>query len=158
MLTFLFRAVSPSVAMTLCMAYYRCNAELFTDEEEQHRKEAESHLRATEERWRAGLNAEESEHYHDLSIQEDLAVTFRICRDLAQHNDNQGQFPLSYNDLALRLDTTTPKASRYLRLMQGCGMLQIVSKGQRYRKGEKPLATVWRWLLPSHNPPPPPSA
>jgi hypothetical protein len=156
MLTFLYRTVSPSTARELSLAFYRSNAEVFLDSEEQHARETDAHLALTAAAWREGLTSEEAGIYRELEEQQSLAVTFRICRDLAFHDENRGRFFLSCNELAARLGETPPMAQLYLSSLEGFGILRTVEKGTRYRKGVKAKATVWEWLLAP--PPPPPDA
>ena len=147
MVTFLAQAVSRQRVIELTKAFYEVNQDVFADSMDQHMAEAESHLIATLEQWESELTTADKAHLNSIPPLQREA--YRICRDLAQHENDQcsrGSFYLSCDDLARRLDTDIKKAHRILAQFASIGILSIILKGTRYSKGSRGKATTYKWL------------
>ena len=147
MVTFLTQAVSRQRVIELTKAFYEVNQDVFADSMDQHMAEAESHLIATLEQWESELTTADKAHLNSIPPLQREA--YRICRDLAQHENDQcsrGSFYLSCDDLARRLDTDIKKAHRILAQFASIGILSIILKGTRYSKGSRGKATTYKWL------------
>jgi hypothetical protein len=147
MVTFLAQAVSRQRVIELTKAFYEVNQDVFADSLDQHMAEAEAHLKATLDRWEETLTL--ADRTHLKSIPPLQREAYRICRDLAQHENNQcslGSFYLSCDDLARRLDIDIKKAHRILAQFESIGILSIILKGTRYSKGSRGKATTYKWL------------
>jgi hypothetical protein len=146
MVAFLFRAVGKTQAIALSRAFHQTNQDIFHDPLEQHLREAEAHYAACERDWRSSLS--ESEKRAVESLPDSHAEAFRVCRDLAAHQDQSstvGDFFLSYNDLADRLGLHPPQAQRILLVFESGGWIEITEKGTRHTKGQPGRATRYRW-------------
>ena len=86
-----------------------------------------------------------------LELPSDLRSAFRIFRDLAQREDTnaaRGQFFMSCAELAQRLGLTgCVPADRILKKFQGWGLIEVVTKGERWMSGTKARATLYAWKL-----------
>lgn len=148
MLPFLFNAVSRAQAGRLALLYYQLHADIFHDEEQQHRQEVEAHLTAVESRWAAELTEDERAALAEMDPE--MREGWRLCRDLAMRDGANGQFFMSCNDLASRVRITPPKAFAILHGLCGLGVLALEEPGTRYTKGMTGprRASVWRYLRP----------
>ena len=147
MMTFLSRAVSRKRALELAEVFYAVNQDVFHDTKEQHMKEAESHLKATLLQWEGELTAEEKATLEGLPRLQREA--YRICRDLAHHENAQcpgGEFFLSCADLARRLGTDMKHAHRIFAQLEGMKIITISKKGTRHCKQSRGKATTYKWL------------
>ncbi|BDS08006.1 hypothetical protein NT6N_30460 [Oceaniferula spumae] len=146
MMTFLNCAVSRQRAHDLAKAFYDVNQDVFADSLEQHMREAESHLDATHRRWTQELPNNEQTALAGLpSLQREA---YRICRDLAHHENSQcprGEFFLSCADLARRLGTDMKNAHRILAQLEGMKIITIHRRGTRHSKQSPGKATVYKW-------------
>lgn len=153
MVTFLFRAVGKSQLIALSRAFHQVNQEIFHDTLEQHMCEAEAHYAACERNWMSNLLEAEKcavEQLPDLYTE-----AFRICRDLARHDQSSldGNFFLSCNDLADRLGLHPPKSQRILSLFESMGLIQVTEKGTRHSTERRGRATRYRWNFPANQNP-----
>jgi hypothetical protein len=145
MIPFLIRAVGRRQLSKLYMAFYDLNQSIFTDSQEQHQTEAESHAEACMESWLEGLSQDEREIYE--SLPEDYQESFRICRDLGEKSKN-GIFHLSCRELAERISKHDPHAHKIFRTFQEMGIICMIEKGSRGGTDPKRNATVWKWVKP----------
>ena len=147
MVTFLAQAVSRQRVIELTKAFYEVNQDVFADSLDQHVAEAEAHLKATLDRWEEGLTLADRTHLKSIPALQ--CEAYRICRDLAQHDNDKcsrGSFFLSCDDLARRLDTDIKKAHRIFAQFESLGILSITLKGTRHSKGSRGKATTYKWL------------
>lgn len=150
MVTFLYRAVSRSVAMRLVENFYDASAPIWEDPKEQHLREAAAHLEAVEKTYLGELSPLESRFYQNLSTREQ--DVFRICRDLARRKTPEfepGQFFLSYGNAATRVGGHSEEVYRILEKFVQCHILRMVRKGEKRCVGKKGRATIWEWILES---------
>ena len=126
------------------MTFYKLNADIFTDPEEQHRKEVEAQLAAVEASWLESLTPDDRALIEVM--EPEMREAFRICRDLA--SQNEGRFFLSCNNLGDRLGITPPKAFRILERLQGLEIIVLEKKGKRREPGVlgKGRASEWQYL------------
>lgn len=147
MVTFLAQAVSRQRVIELTKAFYEVNQDVFADSLDQHMAEAEAHLRATLDRWEETLTLADKTHLKSIPALQ--CEAYRICRDLAQHDNDKcsrGSFFLSCDDLARRLDIDIKKAHRIFAQFESLEILSITLKGTRYSKGSRGKATTYKWL------------
>jgi len=84
--------------------------------------------------------------YESLAEPENSA--FRICRDLALRKGD-GQFYMPCDHLALRLASPGEvNGWRLLAAFQQLGIVELMEKGRARAKGQRSLATIYRWALP----------
>lgn len=118
---------------------------------EEHQKSVEGLIAGCLASYPAKLTPSERSIYERLRDGLDRAA-FRICRNLANYDDTKnnnppGIFPLSYGELAARLDCSNSIAEELLkkRFRDGLRLLEIESCGLRREKGQPNIATRWRW-------------
>jgi len=147
MVTFLAQAVSRQRVIEIVKAFYEVNQDVFADSMDQHMAEAESHLKATLDQWEGELTTADKTHLKSIPPLQREA--YRICRDLAQHENDKcsrGSFFLSCADLARRLGINIKKAHRILAQFEGMKIFSISLKGTRYSKESRGKATTYKWL------------
>lgn len=148
---FLFHAMCEPAVMALVMRYYDLNHHHFKDSRETHRAEASEHLRNVADRFHRSLTPRERRIYDGFQTEKRRAA-LRICRHLSKHKSNrhecdEGEFFLSFADLGARL-LIDPKGARKLMLaLVKQNVVEIVRKGERWKKGHRARATWWRYLL-----------
>lgn len=144
---FLFYAVSIDVARILLTQFYDCNP-VFATGRDEHIREVESMLSDLDESYIDMLS--ETERAFFSLLQERERTVFRICRDLAIRNDPEPAplFPLSDNELALRLNEHPMIGYRILKRFETLKIISVERKHRKGSKGVQALATVWRWRLP----------
>jgi AraC-like DNA-binding protein len=147
MVTFLYRATGVSQLRQLAAAFYDLNQEIFTDSREQHMEELEAHMRACQSTWLGELSQEEISFISDLP--EEYVDAFRICRDLAHHENEASPPPdffLSCNDLGDRLGCSPSTAQRILNAFESASQIKMILKGIRREAGVAGVASSYRWL------------
>ena len=157
MVTFLFRAVGKTQAIALARTFHQVNQDIFLDSLEQHLGEMEAHYLSCEREWKSSLS--EAEKCAVDALPDTHTEAFRICHDLAAHQDETspaGHFFLSCNDLADRLGIHPPQAQRILLVFESGDWITITEKGTRHTKGQQGRATRYRWNLAAASPPPSP--
>jgi hypothetical protein len=122
---------------------------LFKDTLEQHHYEAQRMLESVAVSYRGSRPEIERKIYDALPELEQDA--FRIVRDLAswlQPNRERLQFFMSSKQLGDRLEIDRQRAYRILRRFE-CDyeIIKCIAKGKPWTPGEKPQASVFRWLL-----------
>jgi len=122
---------------------------LFKDPPDQHRYEAEKMLESVAASYRDSLKEIERKIYKALCEVEQDA--FRVLRDLAlwpEAKREPFQFFMSCKQLGDRLQIDRRTAHRILwRFEEDYRLLKCVVKGKLWVPGEKPQASVYRWLL-----------
>jgi hypothetical protein len=146
---FVFRVVCTPLAMQLLEFFYEMHRPLFKDSPEQHRYEAQKMLELVAVSYRDNLSEIEHKIYNALpAIEQD---GFRILRDLALRLDpklGRFKFFMSCKQLGDRLQIDRQIAYRILRRFeQDYRLIKSVKKGKLWVPGEKPRASVFRWLL-----------
>lgn len=145
MVTFLFRAVSEQITISLVNYFYDINQDIFIDTRSQHEKEALSHIRATRETWLDSLSKKERQLYDEASqASKHHETAFRVCRELADKDSN---FYLSYKQLGDRIGIDSTQAGRILKQFIPLGILTMITKGTQHSKKGAGKATSYRWLL-----------
>ena len=123
---------------------------LFKDTPEQHCYEAQKMLESVAATYRHTLNEIDRKIYDALPDVEQDA--FRILRDLAlwpqQPRGEPFQFFMSCKQLGDRLQIDRRVAYRILlRFEDDYRLIKCTAKGKLWVPGEKPQASVYRWLL-----------
>jgi hypothetical protein len=99
------------------------------------------------QRYVAELSPSETNIYGALDREEQAA--FRIMRDLAMAGN--GRFFMGCDQLRHRLGGGN--SWRLLsRFSSGYGIIEKVQAGQKWEKGQRAMATTWRWALPLPEP------
>jgi hypothetical protein len=129
--------------------FYEMHRELFNDSPEQHRYEAKKMLESVAVSYRDSLpEIERTVHDALAAVEQDA---FRIVRDLASWPQPKGkpfQFFMSSKQLGDRLQIDRRTAHRILQRFEGdYRLIKCVVKGKPWVPGEKPRASVFRWLL-----------
>lgn len=150
----LFHRVCRAAVLPLVMRYYDLNKSLFKDSKEQHRCEAEQHLKNVEQTYFKSLTKKELAKLERLRTQKQKDA-MRICRDLAAYksirDDCEGnQFVMAYDDMAERLLMQPRSAYDLMKKLIRQEIVGIVRKGQKRSLGFRGVATVWEYLL-SHS-------
>jgi hypothetical protein len=147
---FVFRVVCAPLALQLLQFFYEMHRDLFKDSWERHCYEAAKMLESVAASYRDGLNEIERRIYDALPTDIDREA-FRILRDLAlwaQPEREPFQFFMSCKQLGDRLQTDRRTAHRILwRFEEDYGLIKCVVKGKLWVPGEKPQASIFRWLL-----------
>jgi hypothetical protein len=146
---FVFRVVCAPLALQLLEFFHEMHSELFKDSPAQHSYEAAKMLDAVAVSYCHSLNQIEREIYQTLpDVQREA---FRILRDLAlwpEPKREPFQFFMSSKQLGDRLKKDRQIAYRILRQFeQDYRLIKCVAKGKLWVPGEKPQASVYRWLL-----------
>jgi hypothetical protein len=150
---FLFRTVGINVGLELVLHYYMINSALFKDSFANHLKEAKAMFQGVSETYMNELSPDERGFY--LMLDNRKRDAFRICRDLALYPKPSGKSPLSFHlgsgHLAIRLGENTKdmEAYRILEEFCGAGVLEQLEKGKAWKKDEEPVASRYKWLLPT---------
>ena len=146
---FVFRVVCAPLALQLLDFFYEMHRPLFEDPPEQHHYEAKKMLESVAASYRNSLPEIEHKIYDALDELEQDA--FRILRDLALWPDpklGRSEFFMSCKQLGDRLQIDRQIAYRILRRFeQDYRLIKCVIKGKLWVPGEKPQASVYRWLL-----------
>jgi hypothetical protein len=148
MVTFLYRAVGAETLLTLVGAYYDLNQEIFLDTKEQHMAEAKAHLDACHGSWVEELPSDQKAI---LELPFHYQEAFRICRDLATHENVQygpQHFFMSHVKLAERIGIEQHVARRILQTFVGQEWISVAIKGTQHAPNSPGKATTYRWLLP----------
>lgn len=143
---FIFRAFGKPVGIELALLHLRAYGGLYSGSESEHRASFDSLWLGCEMIYPAELSATERGIYDTLNEPERAA--FRICRDLALRNAGLTFF-LACDYLALRL--TRPgevNGWRLLRSFEKLGVVALVEKGHARAKGQRSVASSYRWTLP----------
>lgn len=144
---FAFLNFSKRVACELALVHLRAYRALYQGDEAEHRASFESLWKGCEDNYPSGLSAIERRIY-DVLVEPEKSA-FRICRAFAQP-DAKLIFYLGCNHLALRLGPPgTVNAWRTLRVFEKLGIITVVEKGHVRAKGQRSLATHYRWTLPT---------
>jgi len=146
---FIFRVVCVPLALQLLEFFYEMHRHLFEDTLEDHRYEAKKMLESVAATYRESLSEIERKIYTVLpGIEQDA---FRILRDLALRSDPRCgpfEFFMSCKQLGDRLQIDRQSAYRLLlRFEYEYELIKCVTKGKPWTPGEKPEASVYRWLL-----------
>jgi len=92
------------------------------------------------------LNEDERKFYGDL-LRERYREAFRILRDLARRAKDNARFFMSANELGARLGCHQDTAHETLKELKAERIIEAVTNGKPWQKGECPKATIYRWLL-----------
>jgi hypothetical protein len=145
---FIFRVVCAPLALQLLEFFYEMHRELFKDPPERHHYEAKKMFESVAVSYRDSLPEIERKIYDALrNVEQDA---FRIMRDLALRppKGERLQFFMSAKELGGRLQTDRQIAYRILRRFEyDYEIIKCVIKGKLWVPGEKPQASVYRWLL-----------
>ncbi len=148
---FLYRVVCPTLTIGLLEFFYEMHRHLFKDPPEQHRRESIAMLESVAATYRQRLGDTERAAYGMLTDTE--RDVFRILRDLAFLPEPRREplsFFMSCKELADRMQMDRKSASRMLmRFEADYGVIRTVTKGKPWQLGERPQATVYKWLLKS---------
>jgi hypothetical protein len=146
---FVYRVVCAPLALQLLQFFYEMYRPLFKDTPEQHCYEAQKMLESVAATYRHTLNEIDRKIYDALPDVEQDA--FRILRDLALWPQPKGepfQFFMSCKQLGDRLQIDRRVAYRILlRFEDEYRLIKCTAKGKMWVPGEKPQASVYRWLL-----------
>jgi Bifunctional DNA primase/polymerase, N-terminal len=126
----LLRRVAPAVAVRLAGVWYELHRELFEDSRETHEYEAGEHCANCLHSYRLALGECEGAIYDALGERGQAA--FRIARDLARCPSRAKPpcFPLSEQELAVRLAIHPEEARRLLAKLHTLGLIEIEAKGK----------------------------
>jgi hypothetical protein len=145
----IFRVVCAPLALQLVDFFYQMHRHLFKDSPEQHHYEAQKMLESVAASYCESLSLVERKIYDRLPDVERDA--FRILRDLALWSEPKRgafEFFMSCKQLGDRLLIDRQSAYRLLlRFEYEYGLITCVTKGKPWTRGEKPEASVYRWLL-----------
>ena len=145
----IYRVVCVPLALRLLDFFYQMHRHLFKDTQEQHHYEDQKMLESLATSYRDGLNDIERKIYEALpGIHQD---GFRILRDLALRSEPKSgsfEFFMSCKQFGDRLQIDRQSAHRMLRRFEyEYGLIECLAKGKLWVPGEKPQASVFRWLL-----------
>lgn len=147
---FVYCVVSRPLALRLLEFFYEMNRHLFKDPPEQHRYEAAKMLESVAASYLGKLAGTERQIYDALDgFERDV---FRIVRDLALWPESKREpltFFMSCKEMGDRLQINRRMASRILRRFEEYGIIQCLERGKPWIPGQKPMASVFRWLLPT---------
>lgn len=141
----LFYSVSAEIAKDLLMVFYDTCSPIFTASRNEHNREVESLFKGLEDSYLSEISSSDLKIFKALRGK--YSPMFRIMRDLAKRQKDL-RFFLSARELSIRINVTPRTAARMLRQFVKLGILEVVSKGKQYTKGEKPVATTFKWRLP----------
>lgn len=144
---FLYRAVAPVLILPLVEFFYIVHKPIFHDSLSQHMKEAKALLRGVSETYWSALPPDEQKLLQALAEREQIA--YRILRDLAMRVTDDSPvrlFFMSDDELGLRLGLTSMQAHRILKSkLAKMGIIEVVLNGIRRGKGQRGIATTYRW-------------
>lgn len=148
----MFCVVSPFFALAFAEEFYREHSEVFADYDfATYQREARVVLKGCHASYpEKRLNAAERDAYAKLT-DERLQTAFRITQSLALC-ESQADFPpplffLSCEELRTRMKVFRMDAWRTLKKLEKAGIIRVEIKGKVWEKENKPIATVWRWML-----------
>jgi hypothetical protein len=117
---------------------------------EKYHGEVKSVLEGCHRSYPSRLSEAEREVYSNLTNVRDRA-TFRIAQSLSRCESDETLppplFALSCVELGTRLGTMDTPAWRILREFEGRGVITTHQKGERRKRGQKGVATVYRWMI-----------
>jgi hypothetical protein len=120
---------------------------IFHDSLSQHTKEAKALLKGVSETYRNTVPPEEQKLLQALTEREQIA--YRILRDLAMRVTDDSPlrlFFMSADEMGLRLGVTSMQAHRILKArLAKLGIIEVVLNGIRRGKGQRGIATTYRW-------------
>ena len=144
---FLYRAVAPKLILPLVEFFYIVHSAIFNDSLGDHMKEAKALLKGVSETYRGTLSPDEQSLLEALKEREQIA--YRILRDLAMRvtdDSPPGLFFMSDDELGLRLAIKSMEAHRILKArLAKLGIIEVVENGIRRAKGQRGIATTYRW-------------
>jgi hypothetical protein len=144
---FLYRAVAPELIMPLVEFFYIVHRPIFHDPLSQHTKEAKALLKGVSETYWGTLPLNEQKLLQALTEREQIA--YRILRDLAMRVTDDSPvrlFFMSDDELGLRLAIKSMEAHRILKgRLAKLGIIEVVLNGIRRGKGQRGIATTYRW-------------
>ncbi len=144
---FLYRAVAPTLIMPLVEFFYIVHKPIFNDSLSQNMKEAEALLKGVSVTYLSSLPPDEQTLLQALTEREQIA--YRILRDLAMRVTDDSPlrlFFMSADEMGLRLGLTSMQAHRILKArLAKLGIIEVVLNGIRRGKGQRGIATTYRW-------------
>jgi len=142
-----FYRMGKDQVMKLSQAFYEIYKPFFRDPLKNHIHETKAMWKGMENSY-LKENAEEKELY--LSLEPQLSDGYRICRELAYHEEKipKPYFALSGNELGKRLGISRSIAGERLKMLAGSGIIKLAEKGEAWTTGKSSKANVWEWLLP----------
>jgi hypothetical protein len=146
----LFHVLKPAFVLAILEHYRQEHAVIFSDYDPADiQREARAMLEGCESSFRADLSEQERQAYLDLAEADQTA--FRIARSLSQCKSDESMppplFHLSCHELATRLGLFDMEAGRILQRLEKRGIIEKIKNGTKHQKGQRRLASVWRWAL-----------
>jgi hypothetical protein len=151
---FLYRVVSPEIALKLALVYFLSNKAKFNASADEHLRSAESHLGATARVYPGELSDDELAAY--AALDDRAQLVFRVCRDLALYDapdkpKDPMTFFASFAGLSERTGLQREQLSRIVGKFIGAGVMALVEKGTSFsaltQTGPR-KASVYQWRLP----------
>lgn len=144
---FLYRAIAEADIAPILMQFHRLNHPMFRATPEEHRYETEKMLEGVRRSYVEAMPEDVRKLYDDLDDREQTA--FRICRDLSLLGEDPEErtFFMSGDQLGLRMNLASTQAYRILLNFDRIGLLERIVRGTRHSKGERGVATTYKWLL-----------
>ena len=140
----LFSVLAPSVLRELLLLHYDLHAGIWTTSRTDHEREIQSMLSAYAVDHIRTLAPAAREQYQCLDGEASRAA-FRIGRDLAKKD---GTFFLGYACLGVRIGLHRQQAQRIMTGLYADGIIDLIEPGSIWADGQKPKATLWKWMLP----------
>lgn len=147
----LYHAISPRFIPEFISAYHQLHEDVFKDYSiKRVVREVSSLLKGADRNYRDSLTDNEKKFYAALDHDERLRVAFRIFRSLSRCDTSDETPPgfcfMSCRNLGTRLGLQDVQAGRILKSMQNDGILKMISRGTRWKKGRTAKASVFQWL------------
>ncbi|MDC0157070.1 hypothetical protein OAK38_04840 [Verrucomicrobia bacterium] len=142
-----FYRMGKDQVMQLSQAFYQIYKPFFRDPLENHIHETEAMWKGMENSY-LKENAEEKAFY--LSLKPELRDGYRICRELACHEEKfkKPYFALSGKEIGKRLGIPRSKGADRLDMLASSRIIILSEKGEAWTTGKSTKANVWEWLLP----------
>ncbi len=145
----LFYVVKPDFVLAMLGHYRQEHADIFSDYDPAVvEREARAMLEGCECSFRAELSESERQAY--LLLAEADRVAFRIARSLSRFESDEAPpplFHLSCHELATRLGLFDMEAGRILQRLEKHGIITKIENGTKHQKGQRGVASTWRWAL-----------
>ncbi len=148
-----FCVVHPRFVLEFADIYYQTNLTIFAGYDyDDYRKETQNLLAGCLRNYPTQkLSAEARTNYAGLTDDTARAV-FRICESLAACESDPSVPPpfffLGAESLGIRVDELAMTAWRIMQRFEKLGIIQTVETGRKRVKGQKRMATRWKWCPP----------
>ena len=146
-----FYAIAPEFVTSFAEEYFRQHADIFADYDfGDYKRQTDSMLAGCLQSYAGRLTERERQSYVALSGEREQTA-FRIAQSLSRCESEATLPPplfcLSAEQLGTRLGAIPMTAWRILKAFEKCGILKTERPGTLRTKGQKGIATVYRWML-----------